>query len=99
MNMMHTHRNKKNKDRGRQMETRIAQQIKGVRVPMSGAGAMKGDVEGISPYGLYLIECKLSAQKNKKSGEKTIRFEFEWITKIRAEAKKGHRAFGMLIFR
>ncbi len=92
--------NKRNKDRSRAMETRIAHLLDGSRVPSSGAGALKGDVVAPSPLGDFLVECKLS-QREDRNGIQHFTLELPWLTKIRKEAResKPRRAFGVVVFR
>ncbi len=93
-------RNALNKQRSKAMERRIAGTLRGRRIPMSGAAAQyKGDVE-IPFYnypGKYIIECKLSAQRNSSTNEPEMRLNFEWFPKIQDEAKSMAAKFGILI--
>lgn len=93
-----TARNALNKQRAKSMERRIAKVLRGRRVPMSGAMAKyKGDVEipFVNNPGMYIIECKLSAHVD--NGKRKLRISFDWLTKIRDEAKAMGAKFGVLI--
>lgn len=92
-------RAKRNKDRAKAMEQRIARILRGKRIPLSGAMRMyKGDVE--IPLRLpdkkYIIECKLSAGRT-GSNDSSIRIQFTWLEKIRKEAVAMNALFGVLI--
>jgi hypothetical protein len=94
-----TARNAKNKQRAKSMERRIAETLRGRRVPMSGAhAAYKGDVEipFVQYPGKYIIECKLSAAVT-TTGESQLRLQYEWLEKIRIEAENMGARFGVLI--
>lgn len=92
---------KLNKSRSKAMERRIARILRGRRIPMSGAAPQfKGDVEirFVNNPGGYLIECKLSAQKDYKDATPEIRLQFDWFTKLQIEVKATDGAkFGVLI--
>lgn len=93
-------RNELNKQRSKAMERNIAAKLRGTRVPMSGAMRQyKGDVEipFINHPGKYIIECKLSSQRNNTSGEPQLRLVFDWFTKLHSEAKSINAKFGVLI--
>ncbi len=94
-----TERNAKNRARSKAMEHRIAQILRGRRVPMSGAAAKyKGDVEipFVNYPGAYIIECKLSAQRNVLD-EPKMPIDFAWFPKIQIEARNMNAKFGVLI--
>lgn len=58
--------NRLNRQRARAMEQDVAKFLGGLRVPMSGAGYLKGDVLARTYTGdLVLIECKISAREGK----------------------------------
>jgi hypothetical protein len=82
---------KKNKDRSRRQEQRVAKLFGGNRVPMSGAGSIKGDV--MIPYDEYrniYVECKLTEKD-------TMRIPVSWLQKIEEEAKAMRCIFGILV--
>jgi hypothetical protein len=92
-------RNATNKRRSKDMERRIARTLRGRRVPMSGAAAQyKGDVEipFVNFPGKYIIECKLSSQKNEEHGSFIV-VKFEWLPKLHAEVISMSAKFGVLI--
>ena len=94
-------RNALNKQRSKAMERKIAQQLRGRRVPMSGAAAQyKGDVEiPLKNHpGHYIIECKLSARQHNRTLEPWAVIRFDWFEKIHNEAKAMNAKFGILIF-
>lgn len=89
-----------NRARSKEMERRIARTLRGRRIPMSGAAAQfKGDVEipFVNYPGKYIIECKLSAQRNNADAAPEIRLQFEWFTKLHMEALAMGAKFGVLI--
>lgn len=91
---------KLNKTRSKEMERRIARTLRGRRIPMSGAAAQfKGDVEipFINNAGKYIIECKLSAQRNNADATPEIRLQFSWFVKLHLEAIAMGAKFGVLI--
>lgn len=56
--------NRLNKQRARTMENEVAKFLGGFRVPMSGAGSLKGDVFARTADGdLVLIECKITSRE------------------------------------
>jgi len=90
---------KQNRSRAKDMERRIAQVLRGRRIPMSGAAAaFKGDVEIplINHPGKYIIECKLSSQRNVHDQQRISAY-FEWFRKLRYETEAMNAAFGVLI--
>lgn len=91
-------RNNQNKRRARQMELRVAKVLRGNRVPMSGAGSIKGDCMIISErLGMILVECKTSASRN-AAGLSQIRIDFRWLTKLDQDVRATHAKLGVLIF-
>lgn len=80
-----------NKKRSANMERRIARVLGGKRVPMSGAGSLKGDGMVNSDYGLYLVECKMTSKT--KGG-----INFDFITKLDKDVKSMNARFGIVIF-
>lgn len=80
------------------MELRIAKYLSGHRVPMSGAGSIKGDCMVITDKcGQVFIECKYSAGMS--SGEPRIRIDFKWFPKMQRDAESMRSRFAALIFR
>lgn len=93
-------RNNESKRRSREMELRIAKELRGHRVPMSGAGSIKGDcLVTTDKVGQILIECKYSAAQH-HTGSPRVRFDFKWFDKLArdVESMVGTR-FGAVIFR
>lgn len=84
--------------RSREMELRVARYLSGHRVPMSGAGSMKGDCEVITDkVGKIFIECKYSARMI--VGGKVIRIDYRWFDKMTKDAISMKAKFPALIFR
>lgn len=79
------------------MERRVMKLLGGNRVPMSGAGTLKGDGFVYRSFGLFLVECKLSAAVHGKTGEARIVIDTRWLTKIASEAKSMRAKFGALV--
>ena len=88
--------NKRNKDRSKSMERRIAQFLGGNRVPMSGAGSLKGDGLVYFDRGLYIIECKSSSMITNQKRPK-MRINFEWLTKLESDVRAMRARFGILV--
>jgi hypothetical protein len=81
------------------MELRIAKLLGGHRVPMSGAGSIKGDcVVNTDKCGQIYIECKYSAGKDQR-GNPRIRLDFRWLDKMAQDARYMRSKFAVLIFR
>ncbi len=92
-------RNNQSRRRSRQMELRIAKLLGGRRVPMSGAGQIKGDCQVITDkIGEIYIECKYSAGLHNKS-EPRIRIDFRWFDKMAKDAAIMRSKFAALVFR
>lgn len=73
---------KQNRARSGAMERRIAKQLRGMRVPLSGAGVMKGDVFIRLPNDMsYLIECKSSAALS-MNGTPRLTLKTSWFTRL-----------------
>lgn len=91
--------NNLNKQRSKAMERRIAAQLRGRRVPMSGAAAKyKGDVE-IPLYnnpGTYIIECKMSAARTLDDNP-SLYAQFKWFPKIHEEARSMNAKFAVMV--
>lgn len=78
-------RNNTNKARSRNQEKKVAQYLGGTRVPMSGAGAIKGDGIWGSDKGVVLYECKYSAAHHARFG-KSLRLSYPWLEKLEHDA-------------
>ena len=89
-------RNALNKQRSRQMEQRVAKFLRGDRVPMSGAGSIKGDVDIHTPHGRLLIECKCTAQTD-VNYTPTMYIRFEWLKELDKDVNSMRSKFGALI--
>lgn len=77
--------NAKNRRRSKEMERRVMKELGGNRVPMSGAGMIKGDGQVFNPrIGYILVECKLSAGINKYGQQKIVVY-YKWLEKIELE--------------
>lgn len=89
--------NRKNKARSQSMEREVARILGGRRVPMSGAGSMKGDCEiETEKVGRIYVECKYSAQSHKVSGP-SIRLDYRWFDKMEKDALSMKAKFPVLI--
>lgn len=88
--------NAKNRQRGKQMERRVMKALKGNRVPMSGAGSIKGDGQVFSSIGYILVECKCSAAIDSQRRQK-LRVDFRWLTKMELEARIMNARFPILV--
>lgn len=90
--------NAQNKRRGKQMERRVAKYLGGHTVPMSGAGAIKGD--GMVQHervGYLFIECKMSAAIA-ANGEQRLLLQHSWLDKMQIEAEVMNARFPILVF-
>lgn len=90
------HITKTNKDRSRRMEQRIAKLLGGNRVPMSGAGSIKGDCIVSTPIGMVSVECKYSA--GTRNNEPHMIVNKHWFIKLEEDVKALRAAFGILVF-
>ena len=90
-------RNAKNKQRGRDMEIRIAKYLSGNRVPMSGSGSIKGDGQVFCDHGYLFVECKHSAVVD-VCGVPRIRIPFNWLSKMELQAGYMKAALAVLVF-
>lgn len=84
------------------MESRVANYLNGLRIPMSGAAAkFKGDVtvDFVNNPGKYIIECKLSddLSQGEVGGVPRLRLTLKWFPKIQQEALAMNARFGVLI--
>lgn len=89
-------RNNTNRQRSRNQERQIAKYLGGQRIPMSGAGMLKGDGLWNSPLGLIVYECKYSAAHNPTYG-KALRFQHEWIEKHERDMKSMGTDLGFIV--
>lgn len=86
--------NKRNRRRSVSMETKVMNILSGFRVPMSGAGAIKGDGLAYCPIGSYIVECKTRKPSITADGRKYIRLEKKWLEKIDEESRYMGTRFG-----
>ena len=87
---------RQNKRRGKEMEKKVAKILKGNRVPMSGAGSIKGDCTApLDEYRTIYVECKMTARKVENNYLFSI--PHEWFHKIEREAKAMRSVFGILV--
>lgn len=87
------------RSRSAEMERNVAKFLSGRRVPMSGAGYLKGDCEIVTDkVGRILIECKYSAHRDKTRGP-NIRIDFKWLDKMERDAAAMKAVFPALVFR
>lgn len=85
--------------RSREMELRVAKFLLGHRVPMSGAGTIKGDCTVVTDkVGQVFIECKYSAGHT-KSGIPVIALDLRWLVKMHTDSVSMRAKFPALIFR
>lgn len=85
--------------RSSEMERNVAKFLLGRRVPMSGAGYMKGDCEvETDKVGRIFIECKYSASRHTYKGPR-IRLDYRWFDKMHGDAVKMKAKFAALVFR
>lgn len=91
--------NATNRRRAKDMERRVAKYLRGDRTPMSGAGAKnKGDVtvDFTNNPGKYIIECKLSSDRNKDDTPQ-IAIYLIWLAKLQQEALAMRAKFAILV--
>lgn len=82
---------KRNKERSRRQEQRIAKYLSGNRVPMSGSGQIKGDcIVPFDEYRSIYVECKFTEKEQ-------LQVQFAWLTKIQEDAKSMRAMFGILV--
>lgn len=90
-------RNNQNRSRSKAMERDVAKALNGKRVPMSGAGYLKGDCEvDTDKCGRIYIECKHSSLVHKRLGS-YIGVDHKWLVKMCAEAQTMRASFAVLI--
>lgn len=83
--------NRLNKSRARAMERRVAQYLKGNRVPMSGSGTLKGDCfVPFDEYRTIYVECKLTQSYQMAMDQK-------WFYKVQEETKSMRCVFGIFV--
>lgn len=88
----------KNKRMGKAYEQRILSQINAIRVPMSGAGPIKGDGLLQTPYGLAVLECKYRHDTKVRTGAtRMFAFETGWLDKLEKDVDDMRAVFGILI--
>jgi len=91
--------NAQSKRRAREMERRVAKFLGGHRVPMSGAGAIKGDCEVFTDaIGRVFIECKYSAGIHPSYGP-TFHLQMKWFPKLEQDAEIMRARIAALVFR
>jgi hypothetical protein len=91
--------NKQSKQRAAEMERRIAKFLLGQRVPMSGAGAIKGDCDiQTEKVGKIFIECKYSASVDRQGKQRIIVF-WSWLDKMYEDAASMKARMAALVFR
>lgn len=90
--------NRLNRQRAKAMEKRVARYLDGTQTPQSGAGSAKGDIliDFTNRPGKYMIECKLSADRQKD--KPTIRIFKYWIPKMIKDAKSMRALFPVLVY-
>jgi len=88
-------RNNTNKARSKRQEREIAKFLGAQRVPMSGAGMLKGDGIWNTPLGLIIYECKYSAGHNAKLGW-SLRLQHDWFNKLQRDVDSMNARFGFL---
>src|SRR6185436_28311 len=89
-------RNNLNRSRARRMEDRVAKFLGGNRVPMSGAGSLKGDGLVYTPIGLLVLECKVTSGGG-PAGPTLYFPACRWMTKLESDTKALKGKFGILI--
>lgn len=90
--------NARNKRRGREMEQRIMKALGGKRVPMSGAGSIKGDGQIYSErYGYVVVECKCSEARN-SDGYPKVTVALHWLPKLEKDVEVMNATLGFLVF-
>lgn len=90
--------NAKNKRRGRDMELRVMKDLGGRRVPMSGAGSIKGDGQIYSErFGYIVVECKTSEAKN-NNGIPRVTIALSWLPKLEKDVAAMNATLGFLVF-
>ncbi len=85
-----------NKRRAAAMERRVMDYLDGYRVPMSGAGSIKGDGLGYCELGPFIVECKYSAQLGKANVPRLF-LDTRWLKKLELEVKYMRARFGVLV--
>lgn len=87
-------RSKENRMRSGSMERAISKRLKGMRVPLSGAGVMKADVFVQMPNGFsYLVECKSSAAI--QDNQRVMNVKFDWFTRLRNNVEAMRQSWGV----
>jgi hypothetical protein len=88
--------NELNKQHARLMERRVAKKLRGVRVPMSGSGSLKGDGIAQSAAGSYVIECKYRSTLDSKKNP-IIHVHFDWLDRLQRDVEAMNFSFGVLV--
>jgi hypothetical protein len=88
---------KLNNARADRMEIDVMKQLNGHRVPMSGAGDIKGDGLGYCDFGPYIVECKYTSQMYHNT--ERLWLNTMWLTKLEGEVRYMHVSFGFLVVR
>lgn len=87
------------RQRSSAMERDVARYLIGRRVPMSGAGSMKGDCEvETDKIGRIFIECKYSASHHPLYGPR-VRINFRWFDKMHRDAVSMKARFAALVIK
>lgn len=89
-------RNNTNKSRSKNQERQVAKYLGAARVPMSGAGMLKGDGLWNTPHGLLVYECKYTAAHNPHYGW-TLRMQYSWLEKMQRDGASMKAKFSFLI--
>lgn len=90
--------NRLNRQRGKQFEQEVAKLLGGLRVPMSGAGYLKGDVFARTYQNdLVLIECKFSSRDDSR-GSFIVFFE-RYFERLIENAARMAAPYAVLAFR
>lgn len=85
--------------RSAEMERDVAKFLQGRRIPMSGAGAYKGDCEvETEKVGRIYIECKYSASRFRDKGPR-IRIDFRWFDKMERDTITMRANFPVLVIK
>jgi len=90
-----------NKRRSKEMERNVAKILGGNRIPMSGAGCLKGDGLVYSKYGLIIVECKLSSlieTHRSKNPDLKFNYYFDYMVKLNTDVHSMKAKFGIIVF-
>jgi hypothetical protein len=89
---------KTNKRRATEMERRVSERLKAKRVPMSGAGSIKGDVFSSSEYGMYVCECKFTSGRDRHD-HAGVTVNKRWLKKLDEDQHDMTAQFSFLVLR